>query len=238
MSKKIITIDKNKCVGCGLCVSACSQGAIGMVDGKATMMHEDYCDGLGNCLPACPVNAISFSDKDISTAPRVTMPVKNIPSHTATNVPCNCASNQAKVFKRDAVSESACSTTTTATPTTELRQWPIQIKLASESAGFFEDAHLLIAADCAAYSYGNFHQEFMKNKITIIGCPKLDDVDYSIKLSAILNNNNIKSVTIVRMEVPCCGGLENATKTALKNCEKLIPWNIVTISTSGKILEA
>ena len=234
MSKNIITIDKEKCVGCGLCVSACSQGAIGMVDGKATMLHEDHCDGLGNCLPVCPANAISFSNKEVSTSRKTTMPVRTQPQSTATNVPCSCAGNQAKEFNREVANEV---TITKISPVTELRQWPVQIKLASENAAYFDNAHLLIAADCSAYAYGNFHQEFMKNKITIIGCPKLDDVDYSIKLTAILKNNNIKSVTIVRMEVPCCGGLENATKTALLNCEKLIPWQIVTISTNGKILD-
>ena len=234
MNKKIITIDKEKCVGCGLCVSACSQGAIAMKDGKATMMNEDYCDGLGNCLPVCPANAISFSDKEVSPNHKNAISQKNSPTSSTANIPCNCASNQAKEFKRDKVSEKDDFKNE---KETQLSQWPVQIKLASENAAFFKNAHLLIAADCVAYAYGNFHQKFMRNKVTIIGCPKLDEVDYSIKLTAILKNNNIKSVTIVRMEVPCCGGLENAAKTALQNCEKLIPWQIATISTDGRILD-
>ena len=226
MIKQIITIDREKCVGCGLCVNACKESAIGLVDGKAMLLREDYCDGLGNCLPVCPTNAISFIEKDVA------IPVEKKKTN---NIACNCPSENAKVIKRDNVISSVASEYTTIS--TQLNQWPVQIKLVSENAPYLDGAKLLIAADCAAYAYGNFHQEFMRNKITVIGCPKLDDIDYSVKLTSMLKNNNIKSVTVVRMEVPCCGGLENATIMALKNCGKLIPWEVITLSTTGQILE-
>lgn len=236
MIKKIIEIDSEKCVGCGLCVNACKESAIGLIDGKAMLLREDYCDGLGNCLPVCPTNAISFVEKEVSLSHDKTLPNRGLNKNDRNNIPCDCPSEKAKAIKRDIEIN-----TTTATEykavTTHLNQWPIQIKLMSESAGYFEGANLLIAADCAAYAYGNFHKEFMRNKVTIIGCPKLDNIDYSDKLTAILKINNIKSVTVVRMEVPCCGGLENATIAALKNCGKLIPWQVVTLTTSGEILE-
>jgi len=187
MVRKIIKIDEDKCNGCGLCVSACHEGAIGLVDGKAKLLHDDYCDGLGNCLPVCPTGAITFEEKE-------------------------------------------------ALAVTQFKQWPVQIKLVPPNAPYFKNANLLIAADCAAYAYGNFHNEYMKNRITIIGCPKLDEVDYSEKLTAILKMNDIKSITIARMEVPCCGGIEHAAKTALQNCGKLIPWQVVTFSIDGRIL--
>lgn len=200
MIRKIIKIDQDKCNGCGLCVSACHEEAIGLVDGKAALLRDDYCDGLGNCLPVCPIEAISFEEREA-----------------------------------DAYDEVAVKAITQAQ--THLHQWPVQIKLVPPNASYFENAHLLVAADCVAYAYGNFHSEYMRNKVTIIGCPKLDEEDYSEKLTAILKDNNLKSVTVVRMEVPCCGGIERAVKTALQNCGKLIPWQVVTISTDGKILE-
>lgn len=206
MIRQIIKIDENKCNGCGLCVNACHEGAIGLVNGKAKLLRDDYCDGLGNCLPVCPVDAISFTERE------------------------------AAPFDEEAVKKNMDKNANLSTET-QLRQWPVQIRLVPVNAPYFENANLLIAADCTAYAYGNFHNEFMKNNITIIGCPKLDDVDYSEKLTAILKNNNIKKVTIVRMEVPCCSGLANAAVHALKNCEKMIPWQVVTISTEGKILE-
>ena len=196
MLRKIIQIDAEKCNGCGACVSACHEGAIEMIDGKAKLTREDYCDGLGDCLPACPTNAITFEEREVPAAPVQKAPVSS-----------------------------------------RLSQWPCQIKLVPVNAPYFEDANLLIAADCTAFAYGNFHQDFIRNHITLIGCPKLDEGDYAEKLTQIIANNNVKSVKVVRMEVPCCGGIENAVKRALQASGKFIPWQVVTISTDGKILE-
>lgn len=197
MIRKIIQIDESKCNGCGACALACHEGAIGMVNGKARLLRDDYCDGLGDCLPACPAGAITFTEREAA--------------------PYN---------ENAAAKAKGC-----------LSQWPVQIKLAPVQAPYFAGAHLLVAADCTAYAYGDFHNQFIKNKITLIGCPKLDAVDYSEKLTRILAANDIKSVTVVRMEVPCCGGMEHAVKEALKASGKFIPWQVVTISTDGRILE-
>jgi len=220
MAGKVIKIDENRCSGCGACASACHQDAISMVNGKAKLVRDDYCDGLGKCLPACPCGAISLEEK--ASAPKA---------------PFACPGMTAKSIARN---ENAGGTTTQSTQSSihsSLKQWPVQIKLVPPTAPYFENANLLVAADCAAYAYGNFHNDYMKGKITIIGCPKLDDVDYSDKLTAILKNNNIKSVTVTRMEVPCCGGLETAVKTALQNCGRMIPWQVVTLSTDGGVVE-
>ena len=232
MIRQIIKIDKEKCNGCGLCVSACHEGAIGIVDGKAELLRDDYCDGLGNCLPACPTGAITFEEHE-ALAYNETEVTKNMEEKE--HLPCGCPGTNTKTISRE--SESVASPAFTAAAT-QLNQWPVQIKLVPVNAPYFENANLLIAADCTAYAYGNFHQEFMRSKITLIGCPKLDEGDYSEKLTAILKGNNIKSVTVVRMEVPCCGGIENAVKTALQSSGRLIPWQVVTISTDGQILEA
>ncbi len=224
--RKIITIDKEKCNGCGLCVTACHEGAIGMVDGKAELLRDDYCDGLGDCLPVCPTDAISFEERE--ALPYNEAEVKK----NMEKLPCGCPGTHAKAITREPAAASSRGPVAS-----ELRQWPVQIKLVPVNAPYFENANLLVAADCTAYAYGNFHSEFMRNKICVIGCPKLDEGDYSEKLTAILTSNNIRSVTVVRMEVPCCGGIENAVKTALKNSDKFIPWRVVTISTSGEILE-
>jgi len=197
MIRTIIKIDEGKCNGCGLCAEACHEGAIGMENGKAKLLRDDYCDGLGDCLPACPTGAISFEEREAA------------------------AYDEAAVQKNKS----------------QLSQWPVQIKLVPVNAPYFADANLLIAADCTAYAYGDFHNRFIRNKVTLVGCPKLDEGDYSDKLTAIIENNNIKSVTVVRMEVPCCGGIESAVKTALKNSGKFIPWQVVTISTDGRILD-
>ena len=209
MVRKVIKIDADKCNGCGICAEACQEGAIGMVDGKAKLLRDDYCDGLGNCLPSCPTGAISFEERE--AAPFNEEAVKAAHNGTPSLPSMRTAS--------------------------ELRQWPIQIKLVPVNAPYFEGAHLLVAADCAAYAYGAFHEKFMKNKVTLIGCPKLDAADYSIKLSEIIAKNFIKSLTVVRMEVPCCGGIELAAISALKNSGKFLPWQVVTLSTNGKILE-
>ncbi len=236
MIRNIIKIDPDKCNGCGLCVDACHEGAIGLVDGKATLLRDDYCDGLGNCLPVCPTGAITFEEREAlaydEDAVQANM-AKNAPPQP---MPGGCPGSRSRMLDRRQP-KPAPSAQHPAAAESELRQWPVQIRLVPIQAPYFEGANLLIAADCAAYAHANFHQEFMRNKITIIGCPKLDDTDYSEKLTAILQNNNIKSVTVVRMEVPCCGGIEYAVKTALQNSGKMIPWQVVTLSTDGEVLE-
>jgi len=240
MIRQIIKIDKEKCNGCGLCVSACQEGAIGMVDGKAELLRDDYCDGLGNCLPVCPTGAISFEERD---APEYNEEEVKRNQGQVDDLPCGCPGTNSKLLNRECEGEAPpaikpiMAPTIGKAPTTRLNQWPVQIKLVPVNAQYFENANLLVSADCAAYAYGDFHNKYMKNKITLIGCPKLDDADYSEKLTAILKENNIKSLTVVRMEVPCCGGIEQAVITALKNCGKMIPWQVVTISTDGKIIE-
>ncbi len=231
MIRKIIKIDEEKCNGCGACASACHEGAIDIIDGKAKLVRENYCDGLGDCLPACPTDAISFEERE---APAYDEAAVLKAKAQKEKVPCGCPGSRSKAIKREA-QESAVSTK--AYSVSRLSQWPVQIKLVPINAPYFDGANLLVAADCTAYAYGNFHQDFIKNRITLIGCPKLDEGDYAEKLTAIISNNNIKSVTIVRMEVPCCGGLENAVKRALQNSGKFLPWQVITISTDGKILD-
>lgn len=230
MIRKIIQIDEEKCNGCGACASACHEGAIGMVDGKAKLLRDDYCDGLGDCLPACPTGAIAFVEREAAAYDEAAVLAAKAKKEQP--LPCGCSGSAAKVIKRhEAVS------VTTAPQGSELWQWPVQIKLAPVNAPWFDGAKLLVAADCTAYAYANFHQDFIKGHITLVGCPKLDAVDYAIKLTEIIRNNDIRSVTVVRMEVPCCGGIENAVKTALQDSGKFIPWNVVTIATDGSIIE-
>ena len=235
MIRKIIKIDENKCNGCGLCAEACHEGAIGLVDGKAKLLRDDYCDGLGDCLPVCPTEAITFEEREAAEYDEVAAKA-NMETKQPETLACGCPGNHSKPLGR----ESRPETEQEQMPPvkTHLNQWPVQIKLVPANAPYFNNANLLVAADCAAYAYGNFHADYMKNRITIIGCPKLDDGDYSEKLTAILKTNEIKSVTVARMEVPCCGGIENAVKTALQSCGKMIPWQVVIISTDGKILES
>ena len=231
MKRNVITIDEDKCIGCGLCASACHQGAIGLVDGKAKLLREDYCDGLGRCLPVCPTEAIGFEEREVETGAIKS----NMENRQPDTLACGCPGTNSKTIERESLTENVQAKTSSTE--SQLNQWPVQIKLVPTNAAYFDKANLLIAADCAAYAYGNFHNEYMKNRITIIGCPKLDDGDYAEKLTAILQHNDTKSVTVVRMEVPCCSGLESAAKTALQSCGKMMPWQVVTISTDGKIIE-
>ncbi len=233
MLRNIIKIDEDKCVGCGLCASACHEGAIGIIDGKAKLLRDDYCDGLGNCLPVCPTKAITFEQREAEGYNKEVAPKRLAAKHPE-KLACGCPGTHSKTLERK---EEKVTSENFAQINSQLNQWPVQIKLVPVNAPYFENANLLIAADCSAYAYGNFHNEFMKNKITLIGCPKLDEGDYSEKLTEILKHNNVKSVTVVRMEVPCCGGLEHAVISALKNCGKMVQWQVVTISTDGKILD-
>lgn len=229
MLRKIIQIDEDKCNGCGACANACHEGAIGMVNGKAKLLRDDYCDGLGDCLPTCPTGAITFVEREAAAYDE-----QAVKEHQKSRQKqfSGCPGQQVKQIKCDVTVPTA-----PVSGVSRLGQWPCQIKLVPVNAPYFNGAKLLIAADCTAYAYANMHEEFMKGKITLVGCPKLDSVDYSEKLSQIIMNNDIKSVTIVRMEVPCCGGLELAAKKALQNSGKFIPWQVVTISVDGKILD-
>ncbi len=234
MKRDIVSIDADKCVGCGLCAEACREGAIQMVDGKARLMRDDYCDGLGHCLPSCPTDAISIVQREADEFDEEAVK-RNLAGAAQAPISCGCPGIEAKAIS---VAQSAADESAPALNTqSQLRQWPVQIQLAPIQAPYFDGAHLLVAADCAAYAYGNFHKRFMKNRVTLIGCPKLDPVDYREKLGAIIKRNNIKSLTIVRMTVPCCGGLERAATEALQQSGKFIPWQVVTVSTEGDIVE-
>ena len=229
MIRKIIQIDHQKCNGCGACAAACHEGAIAMVEGKAQLMRDDYCDGLGDCLPACPTGAISFVVREAAAYDEAA--VLAAKAKKAETLPCGCPGTAAKAIHRQQA-PAAC-----APQQSQLRQWPVQIKLAPVNAPWFDGADVLVAADCTAYAYGNFHQEFIRGRVTLVGCPKLDSVDYAEKLTEILRNNAIRSVTVVRMEVPCCGGMVNAVKKALQLSGRSIPCQVVTISTDGRILK-
>lgn len=240
MLRKIIQIDEEKCNGCGACAAACAEGAIAMVDGKARLIRDDYCDGLGACLPHCPTDAISFVEREAAAYDEEAVkshleaqgkvhpaaPVA-VPPHGG------CPGSRAKAIQRAPQPAPAADTAAESC----LGQWPVQIKLAPVRAPYFDGANLLVAADCSAYAYANFHRRFMRNHITLIGCPKLDEGDYSEKLTEIIRQNNIKSLTVVRMEVPCCGGIERAAVTALQNSGKFIPWQVITLSTEGQVLD-
>ena len=232
MVRKIIKINEELCNGCGACAAACHEGAIAMVNGKARLTREDYCDGLGDCLPACPTNAISFEEREAPAYDEAAVRQARMQQPGA-KMPCACPGTQSKAIRREAAPVAGKA----ASVASQLSQWPCQIKLVPVNAPYFEDANLLIAADCTAYAYGNFHQDFIRNHITLIGCPKLDEGDYAEKLTQIIANNNVKSVKVVRMEVPCCGGIENAVKRALQASGKFIPWQVVTVSTDGRIIE-
>ncbi len=229
MIRKIIRIDEDKCIGCGRCAAACHEGAIEMIDGKARLTREDYCDGLGDCLPACPTDAISFEEREAPAFDAVRAAKGKEPEA----LPCGCPGTRARVLPR----EEAPAAPVSAPAASQLRQWPVQLQLVPTRAPYYENADLLVAADCTAYAYGNFHPDFIRGHITLIGCPKLDSVDYAGKLTAILRDNAIRSVTVARMEVPCCGGLERAVKQALQASGKPLPCRVVTISADGRILE-
>ena len=242
MIRKIIRIDEEKCNGCGLCASACHEGAIDIVDGKTKLVRENFCDGFGDCLPGCPTGAISFEEREAPAYDEAAVKASQLKKaaektmhemHHEGGCP---GSRMMKLHREDSAPEQE-TVQTGARSVSRLGQWPCQIKLLPTQAPFFDGAKLLIAADCTAYAYANIHEDFMKGKITIIGCPKLDAVDYTEKLTAIIRDNDIRSMTIVRMEVPCCGGLQRAAENALKASGKFIPWQVVTISRDGKILD-
>ena len=236
MKRRIIEIDQEKCNGCGACAAACHEGAIGMVDGKAQLMRDDYCDGLGDCLPACPTGAISFVEREaVAYDEQAVLANKQKKmQQEGMRLHGGCPGMRMKTIRR---TEPSGVESTPAAVQSRLSQWPVQIKLVPVNAPYFDGAKLLIAADWTAYAYAAFHERFIRGHITLVGCPKLDGVDYSEKLAEIIRNNDIKSVTVVRMEVPCCGGLEHAAKTALQNSGKFIPWQVVTVSTDGNILD-
>ena len=244
MFRKIITIDEEKCNGCGQCADACHEGAIAMVDGKAKLMREDYCDGLGDCLPACPADAISFEEREAAAydesavirakAEKAAAKVRSEMSH----MQIACPGSMAKSIAREEINSSSNTDMSDGVSVpSKLTQWPVQIKLAPVNAPYFDKSDLLIAADGTAYAYGNFHNDFINNRITLIGCPKLDDIDYSEKLTQIIATNDIQSITVTRMEVPCCGGIEFAVKRAIESSGTSTPLQVVTISTEGKILD-
>lgn len=249
MVRQIIHIDEEKCNGCGICATACHEGAIDIVDGKAKLVREHFCDGFGDCLPNCPTGAITFEEREAPAydeaavkkaqeEKKMNESEKNMQKEMEEHAKGHgCPGSRFMQFDRNQEEENISNQAAVARQVSRLNQWPCQIKLLPTQAPFYDGAKLLIAADCTAYAYANMHEGFMKGKITLIGCPKLDDIDYSEKLTEIIANNDIKSVTVVRMEVPCCGGLQMAAEKALKNSGKFIPWQVVTISRDGKILE-
>ena len=236
MKRRIIEIDQDKCNGCGACAAACHEGAIAMVDGKARLMRDDYCDGLGDCLPTCPTGAITFVEREAAAYDeQAVMENKQRKMRKeGMTLPCGCPGSQSRQIQH---AEGGSTEMPRIEQTSRLSQWPVQIKLVPVNAPYFDGARLLIAADCTAYTYAAFHERFIKGHITLVGCPKLDGVDYSEKLTEIIRENNIKSVTVVRMEVPCCGGLEMAAKTALQQSGKFIPWQVVTVTVDGRLKE-
>jgi len=232
MIRKIIRIDEEKCNGCGLCAKACHEGAIEMVNGKAKLAREDFCDGFGDCLPNCPTGAISFEEREAPAYDEYAVKKAKTEKRGQAG---GCPGSAAMQLPREA--DAGREPVFAARPISRLNQWPCQIRLVPARAPFFDGARLLIAADCTAYAYANLHEDFMKGRTTLIGCPKLDAVDYSEKLTAIIRDNDIRSVTVVRMEVPCCGGLQRAVETALKNSGKFLPWQVATVTRDGDILE-
>jgi Fe-S-cluster-containing hydrogenase component 2 len=248
MKRKIITIDEKKCNGCGICVNACHEGAIEMVDGKAKLISDEYCDGLGDCLPGCPMDAIKIIEREAAEYNEEEVKRRmedRKQKEKAGEMPCGCPGSMAKMIKREATASLKAVKVKKVNEVqnevegnmSELRQWPVQIKLINTKAQFLEGADLLIAADCTAYAYADFHKDFIKDKITMIGCPKLDDAQfYKEKLAEILKNNNIRSIKVIRMSVPCCGGIVNAVKGAMLEANTIVPYSEVTIDPSGNIV--
>ncbi len=240
MKRRIIEINRKQCNGCGACAAACHEGAISMIDGKAQLMRDDYCDGLGDCLPVCPTGAITFVEREAAAYDEKTVMenkrkmMQEKMKKEGMTLPCGCPGSQTRRIEHTAYAEVE---EENAKHVSRLSQWPVQIKLVPVNAQYFDGAKLLIAADCTAYAYAAFHEQFIRGHITLVGCPKLDDVDYSEKLTEIIRDNDIKSVTIVRMEVPCCGGLETAAKKALQQSGKFIPWQVVTVTVDGRLRE-
>jgi ferredoxin len=241
MKRKIIEIDREKCNGCGLCISACHEGALQLVDGKAQLVSDVYCDGLGACLPECPTGAINIVEREaVEFSEEAVQKRKNEKDkhmEKSDRLPCGCPGTMAKALNVPAPASRPTETHAPAQTTSQLRNWPVQIKLVPVSAPYLKGASLLIAADCSAYAYAGLHDKFMRGKITLIGCPKLDEGDYTEKLTEILKLNDIQKVTVIRMEVPCCAGIAHAAKQALINSGKMIPWNVITISTDGQIID-
>ena len=238
MKRRIINIDRDRCNGCGACVDACHEGAIGLVDGKAMLLRDDYCDGLGDCLPTCPMDAISFVEREALEYNEMEVKKNRMQKMQKEGVRLEVDTHSCPGIKSQSIRhDEEMTEMPTRMVKSRLQQWPCQIKLAPVNAPWFDGAKLLIAADCTAYAYANFHEDFIKGKICLVGCPKLDAIDYSEKLQEIISTNDIRSVEIVRMEVPCCGGLENAVKLALQRSGKFIPWQVVTIGINGDILD-
>ena len=239
MVRQIIHIDEEKCNGCGLCATACHEGTIDIVNGKARLTREHFCDGFGDCLPNCPTGAITFEQREApeydAQAVKKAQEEKKMEEHKHAHPMGGCPGSRMMQFNRQEPEGGAA--VYGAKPVSRLAQWPVQIKLLPTRAPFYDGAKLLIAADCTAYAYANFHEDFMHGKVTLIGCPKLDDIDYTDKLTEIIRDNDIKSVTILRMEVPCCGGLQMAAQQALQNSGKFIPWQVVTITRDGRVLD-
>lgn len=237
MKRNIVNIDEKKCVGCKLCVNACHEGAIEIVNGKAKLISDDHCDGLGNCLPACPVGAITIIEREAEVFDKKAAEERKNKKTSSEPMACGCPGTHAKkIVKKAPVVEKATTQRNTAIMESQLNQWPIQLRLVNPNNDYFEGANLLVAADCTAFSYGNFHEDFIKNHITVIGCPKLDDNNYNVeKLTAILENNNIKSIKVARMEVPCCTGMVSAVKEAMLRSKKIVNYQEVTIGIDGSL---
>ncbi|MBN2557503.1 MAG: 4Fe-4S binding protein [Clostridia bacterium] len=239
MKRAIIHIDEEKCNGCGLCISARHEGALQLVDGKARLILESYCDGLGDCLPECPKGAITLEERDAAEYDEEAVKARTVetPCHSSETLECGCPGSQTRTIHHESTNSKDQGNTSFSIPS-QLRQWPVQIKLVPTRAPFFNNARLLVAADCTAYAYAGIHTDFIRDRITIIGCPKLDMTDYTEKLSAIIKNNDIRSITVLKMEVPCCSGLSNSVRNAMVDSGKYLPWNVVTVTTDGQLIES
>ncbi|MFO7611260.1 MAG: 4Fe-4S binding protein [Clostridia bacterium] len=239
MKREIIHIDEEKCNGCGLCISACHEGALQLIDGKARLISESYCDGLGDCLPECPEGAITLEERDAAEYDEEAVKARTTGSPSCSSAPteCGCPGSQTRTIRYES-GNSRDQGNMSVHISSELQQWPVQIKLVPVKAPFFNNARLLVAADCTAYAYADIHRKFIKDRVTIIGCPKLDMTDYTEKLASIIKNNDISSITVLKMEVPCCSGLSNAVKNAMIESGKYLPWNVVTVTTDGRLIES